>query len=92
MDPYALSTSLGGPYVLCILYGDSFSRMMHDDPPHHTWDPRATLKLMWIRIVLWLILDMLWAMMITSLVVVVDFDIISRENLLGLSMMLLTTT
>jgi len=36
-----MSISLGKPYVPHSLYGDSSSRVMHDDPQHQSWAPKG---------------------------------------------------
>jgi len=53
----------------------------------------ATLILMWVPVILWLILDMLQVMLTTFLVaVVVGLQTIKGGSLLGLCMMRLTMT
>ena len=67
-DPYALSTLLGELYAPRILYGDSSSGVMHGDLPHYSWALRGNARTDVGTIMLWLILDMFQAMLITSLV------------------------
>lgn len=40
-DPYATTVPLGKPYVPHILYSDPSSGEKHNDPPCHSWAPRA---------------------------------------------------
>ena len=40
-DCQTLSTSLGEPYVPRIMYGDSFSCVTYNNPPHYSWGLRG---------------------------------------------------